>query len=495
MSSIRTLGVLLAFATATASSLAAQQSRYTVRFSDDDRRTVAIEGTVAGSDTLLLMYPDNYDASHLREGWATFVRSLEVHDATGALVAIEKAGLNHWRVPASARRPLRIRYTVLVHHDQGSWPVGWDEAAYAKRECDCVFFTGMSMFIGARGMGDVEVRFDLPGARSERVGPWTSVAPWTPVAGQQHTYRASSFTELSEVALAVGRVPTGEVRSGDATIVIAVGRGIPNGVELFRDAIAGYVRGAESIFGAPASGRFAVIANPDIFTGGGAFIRSASLLYLRLPTKETRSAWGHELSHELTHLWNGHGIQYGLSEEWLKEGGTDYLARRNQLAAGDLTQQQFLDVVAQQYDYYKSDAGKASLREAGHDKQKLSSLVYGGAFITTLALDVEIRRATADRRTVEDVMKLLYRRHAHTGRLTTHDDIVRAVDEVVGQSLASFLQKYVAERNELPFQQYAALLGIRIEPPAKVGDPPVFRADPAAPQSAREMRARIFGVR
>ncbi len=151
---------------------AGKGSRYTVRFDEGDRRSVVVDASISERDSLLTMYEGNYDASHLPEGWTTFVRDLEVRDAAGAKLTLRKAGLNSWRVPASARWPLKLHYIVLVHHDQGHWPTGWNEAAYARRDCDCIVLTSMALFIGTARMGETSIALSLPPALNSTQGAW-----------------------------------------------------------------------------------------------------------------------------------------------------------------------------------------------------------------------------------------------------------------------------------------------------------------------------------
>lgn len=451
---------------------------YRLTFTDDDRRSVRVTAQLATRDSMLLVFPDNYDASHLPDGWSTFFRGLRASDAVGQPVELQPAGRDRWRLPPGVRQPIALSYEVLIHHDQGYWPVGHDEAAYARRDCDCVFFTGMAVFIGARDLSDIQVEFDMPGPRprvSNSVS-WTSTTPWAPVPEREHTYRVPNFHELSEVALVVGRVPTTEFVTGASTVRLSIGRGLPDGLALFERAARDYMEGAARMIGTAPEGRFAIVANPESFTGGGAFIRSASMLFRDVPVPGNRRDWGHILAHELLHLWNGHAVQWQQSEEWWKEGGTDYLARKLQRATGDLTTEQFLDVIATQARYYLADGKAMSMRAAGAHKQEHGTLVYAGGALATMLADHALQRETNGRTSIEAVMSALYARHANTGRRIGMNELTEEMRALGGPESARLLTSWVESPQALPLEEQLAQAGLRLIVTSE-GSPPIVRIE------------------
>jgi predicted metalloprotease with PDZ domain len=431
---------------------------YTVRLEEEDRRLLKVEAVIETTESELLMFADNYDASHLQGGWASFVRNLRLRDENGADVALEPSGLSRWRLPSGGSRKLRMSYEVLVHHDQGHWPVGWDEAAYAKRNCDCVMATGMAVFIGSEDLRDIRVEFELPGGYEDRP-PWRSVAPWKRIGGTPDAYEAADFTELSEVAFVVGNMPVEEIRAGQAEIEIAVGRGIPGGARLIRRAAEDYLGAVTSLLGAPPDGRFVVVANPDVYSGGGAFIRSVSMLFQQPPTWSDRSEWGHVLAHELVHLWNGHVLQYAASEEWIKEGVTDYLSRLVQLRAGHLSEERFFENLVRGYPWYLKQVGEVSLREAGAKKQDYAVLVYDGGLFAGLAIDIELRRRTDGLVGLPDVIAELYDQAPPRGARVGLDDLGRAAASLGAGDLSPFIANLAGSREPTALGFLLAELG------------------------------------
>ena len=473
---IRTAFTVLAAMIAVPWTGTAAQSSYRLRFTDDDRRSVIVEAILHTRDSLLLVYPDNYDASHLPRGWSTFFRDLRAVDAAGRPVPLDSIGRDLWRIPTNASRPIRLNYEVLIHHDQGYWPVGWDEAAYARRDCDCVFFTGMAVFVGARDLTNIRVDFDLPGPRRnvQNSTAWISTTPWQPINEATNAYQVNNFHELSEVALVVGRVPTSEIHVGESIVRLSIGRGIPDGLALFEKAARDYMEALNRMIGPAPVGRFAVIANPESFTGGGAFIRSASMLFRVPPRAEDRRDWGHILAHELLHLWNGMAVQWNVTEEWWKEGATDYLSRRIQRAAGDLDDQQFLDIAATQFRYYRADSIRMSIRDAGAHKQQEGTLVYNGGFLATWLVDLSLDRETGSRASLESIMSRIYMKYRGTGRVIGLPELMSELRDAGAPLTAQLMKTLTESRQPLPVTEHLAGYGLQVTITTE-GSPPIVR--------------------
>ena len=75
-------------------------------------------------------------------------------------------------------------------------------------------------------------------------------------------------------------------------------------------------------------------------------------------------------------------------------------------------------------------------------------------------LDLLIRDATGGRRTMDDVMRLMFERfsgqHGFTGQ-----DIERCVADVCGSNLHSFFEEYVRGEKSIDFDRYLKLIGLR----------------------------------
>jgi predicted metalloprotease with PDZ domain len=383
--------------------------RYTITMNADDKRLVRIAAKVRTGGDQLLMYPEG--ASHMPEGWASYIRNLAAVDSQGRPVALERSGPGAWRVPERLKsQEIGLTYEVMLHHDAGkSWPFGWDEAAYVKG--DAAFFTGKAVFITALDMKDVRVDFDIP-------KEWKLVTPWRPGC-ETRSYRAKDAIELTESAHFTGEFHTRSVTAAGATVQIGLGNTLAQSAPLVERVLEGSLSTAARMLGPVPDQTFVVIADIEPkYAGGGTFVRSVSMLFQEPPTAANQDEWGHIVTHELLHLWLGGAIQPAAEQEyWLTEGFTDYLSNLVELGSLLITEDRFWERVREHHDKYLKQAGKASLRDAGLQKGAYYDLVYSGGFLAALALDVEMRRRSGLRQGLPDLVRAMNQEFGGRGRV------------------------------------------------------------------------------
>lgn len=428
---------------------------YIVSMASHDRRSVRVRAHIVLTDTLLLMYPEGAD--HVPDSWATFVRDLVATDGAGNVLPLRSLGHAQWSVPTPRPATLDLSYEVLIHHDAGQWPFGSKEAAFARD--DATFLTGKALFITQYAMADVRVRWDLP-------AEWKLATPWGEVLGTPNTYRVKDVYELLEVGMMVGRHIQRTTTMGDVSVTLAVGHDLEQSVTLLEQTVQPIIAAAARIFAGTPPGKFVVIANRDSYDGGTTFTRSFDVVFKTLPDLTNRDNWGHVVTHEMLHLWNGLAIRTGdqAQEYWFSEGFTDYLANLIETRTGMITRERFFSRLGEHIDKYNALAGTVSLRKAGDDKAKYYDLVYSGGLLAAFALDMEIRARTEGRRSLDDVMRAMYRDFSPPGRTYVMSDVVREASGVAGADLSGFFSAYVEGRERLPVDRALASLGRRAIP-------------------------------
>jgi len=448
----------------TSTCAAQSNAQYTVTVPEQDKRLARIEARFPLNGDILLMYPEG--ATHLPDGWATFVRSLVARNDAGTVIPLQYLGQARWRVPEPLPQNINLSYEILIHHDQGRWPFGHDEAAYGKG--DCVFYTGASLFIGVLNLENVMVQFNIP-------AEWRVSTSWRDIPSRQNTFSVSGVEELINVGMLVGRHLERRVRAGDLEVILAVGSDLRDSVGLFEATIRPIIPVAVNLFGGvPIIGgtrasKFVVIANRDTFNGGGTFIRSISMLFRDVPTANNRSEWGHIITHEMLHLWNGQTIREAEQEYWFTEGFTDYLAYILEARAGLISEQDLFNTFARKYDEYLAVAGRIGMRRAGENKGQNYNLIYSGGLVAALTLDVELRRSTNRERGLEDFMKQMYREFGVSGNKYRLEDVVRLMNRTAGTDLTAFFRDYVEGARVIPLERQLGYLGLDVRREAREG--------------------------
>jgi predicted metalloprotease with PDZ domain len=213
-----------------------------------------------------------------------------------------------------------------------------------------------------------------------------------------------------------------------------------------------------------------------------------------------------EAAHEYLHAWNlvrlrpaeRGPISYRQTGQtrglWWSEGLTmfyaDLLARRAGIPTVDSTRIGHVERLIARYRFSPGNARisaeRAGLAEYGTPPGSLGdydpSPHTQGELLGTI-LDLLIREATSDRRSIDDVMRLMAARHSgRTG--FTGRDIERAITEVCGCSVRAIFDAHVRGAAPLDVNRYLAAVGLR----ANITDEAVRN-----PQGEATPDLRIFG--
>ena len=193
-------------------------------------------------------------------------------------------------------------------------------------------------------------------------------------------------------------------------------------------------------------------------------------------------------AHEFFHLWNVKRIRpQGLEpvdyvhgndtrELWFSEGVTSSYGELALLRAGLISRQDFYANLAQeirdleQRPARKSQSAVQAGREAWLEKYadyarpERSISYYNKGELLGYLLDLGIRHATANRRSLDDVMRSLNENFARRGRFFTRADLEKTVADLVPQfaGVDAFFRDDVAGTAELDYHTYLGYAGLRL---------------------------------
>ena len=91
------------------------------------------------------------------------------------------------------------------------------------------------------------------------------------------------------------------------------------------------------------------------------------------------------------------------------------------------------------------------------------ALVYEGGSLVAAALDLQIRKLTKNRSSLDDVLKQMYREFGLTGNEYTMNDVIRIVSQIADEDFGPFFKKYVSGAERLPLAEYFTDAGIDVE--------------------------------
>jgi predicted metalloprotease with PDZ domain len=358
------------------------------------------------------------------------------------------------------------------------------------------FFNGPSVFLAVTGREHEPCELIIEPPPDERCRNWqvaTTMPAPSPLTSTQGfgRYRAKDYDELCDHPVEMGTPQVIDFVAGGVPHEMAItGQARVDGERLARDLTAicnEHIR----LFhgdGPPPMNRYLFLTTVVGDGYGGLEHRaSTSLLCKRgdLPTPGMgdpsdgyRSFMG-LCSHEYFHTWNVKRIKpaafspYNLRQEnftrqlWAFEGITSYYDDLALVRAGVIDTESWLDLLGRTVTRVMRWNGrfKMPLEDASfdawikyyrQDENTPNSQVsyYTKGALVALALDLTIRDATGDARSLDDVMRLLFARYGDNvdglGKGVPEGGVEAAAAEVASVDLSPFFDEYLRGTNDVP---------------------------------------------
>ena len=171
-------------------------------------------------------------------------------------------------------------------------------------------------------------------------------------------------------------------------------------------------------------------------------------------------------SHELYHVWNVKSIRpkdllpYDFKKEnyselgYIYEGITTYLGDLYLLKSGVFSLEDYLKELSKQFQKHFDNPGRFaySVSQSSFDTwldgytpgvpgRKVS--IYTEGCLLAFVMDVKIRKATNNKRGIEEVMKRLYYNFAQNNKGYTEKDFIELLENTSGESFNDFFNDYV----------------------------------------------------
>jgi len=434
-------------------------------------------------------------------------------DAGGKPVALTKLDKQTWQaapVDASAG-PLTLSYEVYA----------WDLSVRAAHlDTTHGFFNGSSVFLCVDGQQDQPFTVDIFAPAGEAYRNWRVATAMREAPGREGAkrygfgrYQVADYDELVDHPVEMGEFRLASFRAcGAQHDVVFTGR-VP---QLDIDRVCRdlkHICEAQIRLFEPKTARapfldsnrryaFMTMVTTDGY-GGLEHRASTALMCARadLPSlgdSETSEGYRTFLglcSHEYFHTWNVKRIKpaafvpYRLEQEaytpllWLFEGFTSYYDDLVLVRAGCVTEAQYVEMLAKTWNGVLRGNGrtKQSVAQSSfdawtkyyrQDENAPNAIVsyYTKGSLVALALDLTIRDKTRGRRSLDDVMRALWRRYGRdfyapgmVQRGVTESEVYALFDEVTGLKLGALLRSLTEGTGELPLAPLFRRFGVKAE--------------------------------
>lgn len=467
--------------------------RYAVRVATPERHTADLELRFSpDADTVDITLPAWCPGSYLIRDYARFVRDLDAHAQDGTKRAVTKVDKQTWRVVAAGAKELVVTYTVYGH----------DLTVRTNHIDDQhAFLHGPATFIYpvSQRSAPAEVTLTFPDAwtlttAAESVGESASAASPDVIEkrGSGSTIRAGSIDELFDHPIHLGATRAYKLASRVPARLVIWGERAPGGMfdeERLATDLATIVDDHVARFGEAPFRDYTYILMLTHDGYGGLEHRASSVNLYNPHFAATRKSYEgllELLSHELFHAWNGKRIaprpllDFDYSREaytpclWVMEGITSYYDRFSLRTSGRVSARSYLEKVIDDYARLMATPGRArhSLEQSSFDawiklykpdesnaNTTVSYYLKGG--LVMFALDLHIRRRTGGVRSLDDVLRVLWKRYGAAG--VPHPDNLQPVfEEAVDLQLGDIFERQIRGTEDPDLRAELGFFGLEL---------------------------------
>jgi predicted metalloprotease with PDZ domain len=452
--------------------------RYAVDLTDRVHHLVRVTVTIPEdlADGARLVLPVWTPGSYVVRDYVHHVQWVEATDVDGEPVELTPDGTTAWRLADDVRGPVEVvlelyanDLTVRTNHVDDHHALLIPAATFPYVE----------------GGEDRPHEVHLPAPEGEQV---FSLLP----EPAPDTYVADDRDHLVDSAFEVGALPhvDFEVAGVPHTFVWAGHGGYPDLSRIAHETSAIAEAAIELFGGELPVERYTLLCVGWDEGGGGLEHRDGTVLQMPVRTfqdEDLTARFQSLVAHEYLHLWNVKRLvptalvrpdyeRPTHSESlWVAEGWTAYYDELLPLRAGVWTLQRHLDVLRDTWQRVLDTPGaqRQSLRQASHeawikhyvrDENTPNSTTdyYGHGSLVAWELDLLLRRARPDGDGLDDVLRLLWTRHAGQDDGYTEADVLAAIAEVGDDDLAAIVDQRVGHRVLPDLEDAVDAVGLRV---------------------------------
>jgi predicted metalloprotease with PDZ domain len=454
----------------------AEAVRYRVSMSRPHSHLFEVEALYPPSEgPLTVAMPVWTPGSYLVREFARHVQQMSAATERGESLPITRLDKSSFRVESRGKR-VRLRYRVYAN-----------ELSVRTSHLDGThgYFNGASMFFYSEAFRDSDHRMTI-----EAPPGWRAFCALDREGGD---FIAPNYDELIDSPVEVGpQTPLEFQVAGVPHQLVLWGETQLDRAKLLTDLTKVCETEAQMFGGLPMKRYLFLVYLTDKGRGGLEHKASTSLLFPRfvLPSSKGWEDFLTLVAHEYFHLWNIKRIKpkslvpFNYAEEnytgllWAFEGITSYYDNLLVRRAGLMSAPRYLARLGEAVTSLHGTPGRRvqTLLEASQaawikhyrpDENSPNSAIsyYLKGEIAATLLDLEIRRSTENERSLDDVMRLLWKRYADE-RGVPEDGVEKAASEVAGTDLSAFFNRAIRSTEELdysPFQHVGLELRFRVK--------------------------------
>lgn len=438
---------------------------------------LTFDGLPSTDSTLVVALPSWRTGRYVILELANGIVEFNALNGAGEMLRSKKVNKNSWSIETRGLPVINIRYKVYAN-----------EFALRTRGLndERAFVDGTGVFLYSERYRDLPLTLNVV-----PFGNWHVTTGLDSVGGKTNTFSASNYDYLADCPLEIGTQKDFQFTvKGKPHVLSISGDGKYDVEKLIRDVSKIAAMQIEFWGHTPFNRYVFMIALSANGHGGTEHINST---IIGLPP----SALSHPdhyhrflsiVSHEYFHTWNVKQLRPAginmydwerenyLEELWIAEGMTSYYGGLFLVRSGLLTESRYVESLPQSIEGDMSRPGnkKQSLAECSFDAwiklwkntpqaYNFEADYYSRGANVSLILDMTIREQTKNRRSLDDVMRLMHERFPLGLGGYTNADFQKACEEVAEVPFQDFFANYVYGVMPLPWDDVLATAGLELE--------------------------------
>jgi len=429
------------------------------------------------SATLDLKMPVWTPGSYLVREYARHLQDFKATSSQGDLSS-HKLSKNHWQVATAGVSEVKVSYQIYAN-----------ELTVRTNHLDTThgYFNGAALFFFVPGLEQQPIEVKIVPPQSD----WQVSTTLPQIEGETNTYVAQDFDTLVDTPFEVGtqRVYNFEVLGTPHSLAIW-SQGNANPQQIIADTTKVIETEAAMFGGLPYKQYLFLLHLSGSGYGGLEHKDCCTLNYPRFGfrDRDKYQRFIQLVAHEFFHLWNVKRIRPQALEKfnyegenyttslWFCEGTTSYYDILIPLRAGIYNRKTCLKNLSKDISKYLNTIGrtvqplgessydawiKLYRRNANSDNNQISYYLKGQ--FVSLLLDLLIRAKHQNKRSLDDVMSLMWQRFGQSEVGFSETELRDTIAEVAAVNLDDFFSRYIETTEELPFDDYLAPFGLYLK--------------------------------
>lgn len=424
---------------------------------------------VAGGEPVVLSLPAWTPGAYEISNFARWVSGFGASQ-NGSALRWDKLDYDTWRVRPTAAGRITVQFDYQA--DSLDNAMSWTKPDFA-------LFNGTNLFLYPEGR-----TLDFPATVTVTTEPSFRVATSMASAGEPRHYRAATYHELVDMPVVLGAFDLDSATISGRTVRLATypSRSVSGERRATVWQQLERVIPVEAlVFGEVPWDSYTLIQIADsTYPGASGLEHSASHVDVVSPLAIGSDFQPSLYAHEIFHAWNVKRIRpaemvpyrYDRPQPtpwlWVSEGVTDYYADLAEVRGG----------IVDPSGFYALTAGKiaeientipfaledASVNTWIHPRDGTEYSYYPKGSLAGLLLDIQIRDASDNAKSLDTVLRELYQATYKQGRGFTSADFWGAVSRAAnGRSFEEFQRRYVDGRDPYPWAEALRTVGLRIQ--------------------------------